>query len=60
MANLSEKERLRPDEVAKILECSRSTIYRYVNTGLLQAVRIGPRKMWIIGESVRECQREVE
>jgi excisionase family DNA binding protein len=38
---LPDKELLRPDEVAKYLSLSRSTIYGWIQTGRLDAKKVG-------------------
>ncbi len=40
MTTLPNKELLRPDEVALYLSVTRKTVYQWINTGKLEAVRI--------------------
>ncbi len=40
MANLPEKEMLRVDEVATYFNVSRSTIYLWIDHGVLEAIKI--------------------
>jgi excisionase family DNA binding protein len=49
--NIPEKRLFRPDEVAKMLDVSLPTIYRWCESGRLGFIRIGPRLMRI----EREC-----
>ena len=44
MIELSKKELLRPDEVSEILSISKSTVYMWVNSGMLSAVKFGESK----------------
>jgi len=45
MSDLPNKDLLRPDEVAKYFSLSVKTIYGWIDTGKLNAVRIGPSKV---------------
>ena len=49
--NIPEKRLFRPDEVAKMLDVSLPTVYRWCESGKLGFIRIGPRLMRI----EREC-----
>jgi len=49
---LPKKELLRPDEVRRFLQVSRSTIYNMIADGRLEAKRIGGRTLRIPRESV--------
>jgi excisionase family DNA binding protein len=40
MTGLPDKELLRPDEVAKYLSVTRKTVYLWVDSGILEAVRV--------------------
>ena len=42
MTDLPNKDLLRPDEVAKYFSLSVRTIYGWIDTGKLKAVKIGP------------------
>ena len=53
-ATLPQKELLRPDEVAKYLSLSIKTIYRWIECGRLDAVKIGGRCVRIPRESVEK------
>ena len=48
---IKEKENLRPDEVAKLLDISRRSVYRLILQGELTAFKIGSA-LRITGESV--------
>jgi len=37
-------------ELVALLQTSRRTIYRWIDDGLLGAVKVGPKK-WLVGES---------
>ena len=41
MKELSKKELLRPDEVAELWRVSKSTVYRWVDLGIIKTVRKG-------------------
>ena len=56
MSELPNKELLRPDEVAKYLSVSRKTIYLWIDTGKLDAVRIS-RLIRIPRKSVLDLQK---
>ena len=45
MNQLPEKELLRPDEVAAYLGISVKTIYGWIATGKLDAVKVGPSRL---------------
>ena len=49
--DIPEKRLFRPDEVAKMLDVSLPTIYRWCESGKIGFIRIGPRLMRI----EREC-----
>jgi excisionase family DNA binding protein len=49
--DIPEKRRFRPSEVAKILNVTPQTVYRWCEDGRLDFVRVGPWNMWI----KREC-----
>lgn len=50
--SLPKKPHYRVDEAANYCEVSRQTIYRWVECGLLDAVRIGKKKIKITRESL--------
>ncbi len=52
MSTLPDKALLRPDEVAIYFSVSVSTIYRWIDTGELDAVKIGRGSVRIPRESV--------
>ena len=56
MPILPNKELLRPDEVAKYLSVSRKTIYLWIDTGKLDAVKIS-RLIRIPRKSVLDLQK---
>lgn len=47
-----EKELLRPDEVAQILNISRWTVYRWVQEGRIQGSKIGKGSLRIFKSSI--------
>jgi excisionase family DNA binding protein len=55
---LPDKPFFRPDEVAKYLSVSRATIYRWIDEGRLQSVRIGEKVVRVRRESVLQLVRE--
>jgi len=40
MPNLPDKELLRPDEVAKYLSVNRKTVYQWISSGKMEAVKV--------------------
>jgi excisionase family DNA binding protein len=50
--DMTQKELLRPDEVALRLNVSRWTVYRWVRKGLLEATKIGRGSLRIFARSV--------
>ena len=54
MTTLPDKELLRPDEVAAYFSLSVKTIYGWIATGKLEAVKIGP------SQSIRITKEAVE
>lgn len=52
IAGLQEKKLLRVDEVAKILNISRWTVYRWVEAGRLGGTRIGAGSLRIFSDTV--------
>lgn len=57
MNTIPDKERFRPDEAAKILEVSRKTIYDWISTGQMEAVRIGKKLLRIPREELVKKQQ---
>jgi len=55
MTTLPEKELLRPDEVAKYFSVTRKTVYRWIETGKLRAVKIA-RLIRIPREAILEMK----
>lgn len=47
MTNLPNKEKFRPDEAANILDVSVKTIYGWIATGQMEAVRTGKKLLKI-------------
>lgn len=45
MIKFPDKELLRPDELAKIFNVSKQVIYLWIETGELEAVRIGKKAL---------------
>ena len=57
MSKLPEKELLRPDEVAKYFSVSLSTVYTWIATGKLEAVKIAGTTIRIKRENVIALQK---
>ena len=55
---LPDKPFFRPDEVAKYFSVSRATVYRWIDEGRLQSVRIGEKVVRVRRESVLRLVRE--
>ena len=55
-AQIPDKARFRPDEAAEILDISVKTIYSWIATGQMEAVRIGPRSLRIPREEIEKKQ----
>lgn len=53
---LPNKERFRPDEVAKYLDMSVKTIYSWIATGKMNAIRTGGRALRIPREEIIKIQ----
>lgn len=51
---------LRVQETAKLLKVSKWTIYRWVEEGLLTAVKLGPGSLRVVRTSVDELLRKSE
>ena len=45
MIRLPDKEMFRVDEVARILQCSRRTVYYHIEWERLEAVRVGQKSL---------------
>lgn len=58
MTEIPKKELLRPSKVAIILEVSRSTIYYWIATGKLEAVKLPGRTIRIRKSVVEDAQRD--
>lgn len=58
MESLPEKELLRPDEVARYFGVSRATVYVWIQTGQLKAVKLPGKTIRIRRCAVFECQQE--
>jgi excisionase family DNA binding protein len=54
MTDLPNKTLLRPDEVAAYLSVSVKTLYGWIATGKIDAVRIGPSRLLRIKREVAE------
>lgn len=52
MTILPKKDRFRVDEAALYCEVSRQTIYRWIECGLLDAIKIGKKKLKITRKSL--------
>jgi excisionase family DNA binding protein len=52
MIKLPDKKLFRPDEVAKYLQVSTSTIYNWIDNGTLSAEKIGGKLIRIDRESI--------
>ena len=57
MNTIPDKARFRPDEAAEILEVSRKTIYDWISTGQMEAVRIGKKLLRIPREELVKKQQ---
>lgn len=53
---IPDKARFRPDEAAVILDMSVKTIYSWISTGKMEAVRIGGRSLRIPREEIVKMQ----
>jgi len=58
MTTLPQKELLRPDEVARYFSVSRKTVYSWIESEKLQAVKIAGSIIRITRDSVLNCQRK--
>ena len=59
MTELPPKSLLRPDEVAKIWKVSTKTIYRWIDIGILEAVKKGGT-LRITREEAEKCKPAME
>jgi excisionase family DNA binding protein len=57
MNALSDKKFLRPDEVAKHYNVSRSTVYGWIDMGLLKAVKVAGKTIRIPVDALKEIER---
>lgn len=57
MNNIPDKPRFRPDEAADILDVSVKTIYDWISTGQMDAVRIGKKLLKIPREEIIKKQQ---
>lgn len=57
MNTIPDKPRFRPDEAAKILEVSVKTIYRWIDTGQMEAFKIGDKLLKIPREELVKKQQ---
>jgi excisionase family DNA binding protein len=57
MTNLPEKELFRPSEAAKYFCVALSTVYSWIETGKLEAVKIGGKTVRIKRESLLNIQK---
>lgn len=57
MNEVPNKERFRPDEAAKILEVSIKTIYGWIATGKMNAIRTGEKLLKIPREEIVKKQQ---
>lgn len=57
MPTLPNKELLRPDEVAEYFSVSRSTVYFWIETGRLEAIKIGDKLIRISREALQGMKK---
>jgi len=57
MPNLPDKELLRPDEVAKYYSVAKSTVYVWIETGKLEAVKVGGKLLRIPREALESLEK---
>lgn len=57
MIELPDKELFRPDELAAIFRVSKQTIYLWIETGELEAVRIGKKTLRVKKRDVMKIVR---
>jgi excisionase family DNA binding protein len=57
MTTLPQKELLRPDEVARYFDVHKSTVYRWIDEGKLQAVKIGDKIIRIPLKSMKKMPK---
>jgi len=58
--DIEEKPLFRPEEVARIFQVNRVTIYHWIDSGRLQARRICGHSIRIPRESVLEAIRDID
>lgn len=59
MPKLPDKELLRPDEVAEYFSLSVKTIYRWIDEGKLDAIKIGEKTLRIPHEAVKVLKKDI-
>jgi len=57
MSKLPDKELLRPDEVAKYYSVAKSTVYVWIETGKLEAVKVGGKLLRIPREALESLEK---
>jgi len=57
MTDLPNKELFRPDEVAKFYSVARSTVYVWIETGKLEAVKVGGKLLRIPREALENLEK---
>lgn len=61
MSDLPEKKLIRPDEVARYFRVSIRTVYGWIDSGQIKAVRIaGGKLLRIRREDVEEVQKDLD
>ena len=59
MAKLPDKDLLRPDEVAAYLSLSVKTIYRWIDEGKLEAIKVGEKTLRIPHEAIKTLKKDI-
>jgi len=57
MTDLPDKALLRPDEVAKYYSVAKSTVYVWIETGKLEAVKVGGKLLRIPREALESLEK---
>jgi len=57
MSKLPDKALLRPDEVAKYYSVAKSTVYVWIETGKLEAVKVGGKLLRIPREALESLEK---
>jgi len=61
MSELPEKKLIRPDEVARYFRVSTRTVYGWIDSGQIKAVRIaGGKLLRIKREDIEEAQKDLD